>query len=1371
MGAIDQYLEAYDARTIPAPKKPGSTVEDYLAAYDAKARQPKKRGGLIEEYLEKYDAGVFKHEYPGNVIPTPGLFSPEVLKAQPWLKGAMTTAQREKAKLQLVDKYEEPEEVKPNWFWRVINKLVIPNAFFAGIAGGAEDALHMGNWDEAFKRGMASAGAMWRNKPEEAEFFKDVLVQLGMKDRKDKVDVSDVAGLLMDVFLDPTTYMGVGAVGKLGKGAGILAKFAKGGKIAEEIGKGTRVLPHLSKLAKGGKVSRKALELAQSGFIAPTMYEQAQLGQRALLKIGGYPVWKAPGFWAKYEPVAMAARDLPVIKQISKTFNPLYHIAPELAHGERLQFKSVLNAAVGDMSTQKAEVINTAVKALKGLDDTTQEAVGLAIEFKKMGYGPKQLRNFLDTEKLAPEVKTKLEDVYRVFAKNPATVETAASTLSKNVFQPYKARFAEIGIDTRHWDDFYIKHLLEKRTGKDAMDYAMGRGGGAFARTAPSLKARLHKVGDPRLSREGIPLAKFDVKKVGKEIYNEIPETGRERIGRLTAETRQSKTELLEKINTLKKSGQTFEAAKLGEKVQRIETRLQQQIRAINDINLVKDKQKITKTIERVGLHAPSEFDRQYDKFLGKILKERGALEKAQVAGKEDLAESIIERMGDLWTEWEDIQRGLLEGPVYQTAEKTVKKYGKRLETQEERYRRLFNRYTDQRMRLLNKVHKAQGRWQQTIAGEAEQALEGLDRAFLKNYGVKDEFLRREAGGVLQETAELRRAEGLLDLFREGYVPNLHVGEVTQRYVDEAEKMLQGVKFTNEVLDTFGVPITLQGPLGKALKGVPKVVSEGTGDIWIARETLKRLKVIQQLPEGLAKRTLDDHLIRLSADEAASVAKAAGETLKGYILPEGVAQQMNRYFKVAGGSDSSFEPVKKIWGAYMTMFKRYALGMPGTQARNAMGGILNSFYQGVVNPVHYGKAIKESFEAVLGGKVSEHLNLMQRMGAGGIRTAEFGQLSRLGRMNKAQRAFGHINPFGVRTENVYLKKMRQTMEIVESSLRLANFKHHLAAGWNPRGAALKVIESQFDYAPHAFSDFSNNLRANWFPFFSWTFNNLPYQAKKLLTEPGLYAVPAKVMAHMERASPETWEEREFRRPYFSELLVKPVPKAVQNIFQPWLARLGMKHEGTYYLNPNFPFQDMAKFADLSMSGLGKEILSMLNPVAKFIMEGVPYAVGGRSMDFFSGKRLSEGDMDIAPAYMQFAWRNIPPARPLIQRLGAIENREGVLRISPMMVKALETFAPPLMLPRRYMPREEDAQKYMNEPGRLNDLYIASMLSNLLGVKFILPAVEGEKQARVYKEKERVQAQYKKWREDYEFPPFKRGETPEAYKQRVRAGNY
>src|SRR3990167_8396314 len=235
-------------------------------------------------------------------------FTPEQLTATPYLKTMLTSIERGQPKLELTGQWEPPPqtEVKPSWFWRSISKLGTVNAAVAG----ATYAIQKGySPEEVWRFTMQNAKEAWKGeRPENIKYFKDVLVQAGMKDVKGEVDWVDVAGLALDVLADPTTYLGVGLAGKGGKAV----KMLKGIEGAEKI----------AQAAKKFGVSAKAIEMAKVGKLAPTMAEQAKLGQRALLSFAGKPIIEGAGFYKAYEPAAMGLwTKVPGFRTVGKIFN------------------------------------------------------------------------------------------------------------------------------------------------------------------------------------------------------------------------------------------------------------------------------------------------------------------------------------------------------------------------------------------------------------------------------------------------------------------------------------------------------------------------------------------------------------------------------------------------------------------------------------------------------------------------------------------------------------------------------------------------------------------------------------------------------------------------------------------------------------------------------------------------------------------------------------------------------------------------------------------------------------------------------------------------------------------------------------------
>lgn len=364
----------------------------------------------------------------------------------------------------------------------------------------------------------------------------------------------------------------------------------------------------------------------------------------------------------------------------------------------------------------------------------------------------------------------------------------------------------------------------------------------------------------------------------------------------------------------------------------------------------------------------------------------------------------------------------------------------------------------------------------------------------------------------------------------------------------------------------------------------------------------------------------------------------------------------------------------------------------------------------------------------------------------------------------------------ISTRNAWIRLNHAMMSVVEDNVRLANYLFHRAKGWGPESAASKVLESQFDYDPQAMTALDRKLRRYYIPFWTWIRNNIPYQLKMLTQKPGKYAIPEKVSGMLERESTETPEEKEYRRPYFEELGAVPLPggavsKAAKRsmeivgkyhplsvlmreipgfkeTYKKW-EKEGWTHGGTIYLNPNFPFQDLRKFGPPRMT----EFISTLNPMIKWLINSTIKGATGHTVQWFSGRRLSPSDMDIAPIWMQAideAAKKVPewrqPVNAAWRVLGARHDASGKLKISPIALATLQTWVPPLQTVYRAMPKDPAVQKYYAEHGRAYDQWLTNLMSWTFGIKFILPAVEAEKKARIYRESARVGQLYRRAKE-------------------------
>ncbi len=175
-------------------------------------------------------------------------------------------------------------------------------------------------------------------------------------------------GLAADIGLDPTTYMGVGALTKLGAAR----KAASLGRMTAELG------------AAGGDVARATGKALQVGELAPTMGAQARAGERALVSFAGKPVIRGA-------PVLdVASQILEGVKELSK---PL-RVAPELKGLEREAFlarEAQVRSArrIGEQrAIRTLAPIATEIRALArqhGVnEEPLREAMGRALELSKV---------------------------------------------------------------------------------------------------------------------------------------------------------------------------------------------------------------------------------------------------------------------------------------------------------------------------------------------------------------------------------------------------------------------------------------------------------------------------------------------------------------------------------------------------------------------------------------------------------------------------------------------------------------------------------------------------------------------------------------------------------------------------------------------------------------------------------------------------------------------------------------------------------------------------------------------------------------------------------------------------------------------------
>lgn len=183
---------------------------------------------------------------------------------------------------------------KRNWLEKKLNLKQDQNVLFDifELLGRPQQAL-FGAID-AKQKGKDAGKAAWKGFTGKKEVSgKDLLKNAGMKDRKGKLDVSDVLGFGLDVFADPMDIplVPVSAVSKAGKAIDTATDIAKGVDKATDVAKTAKRLASPSELVfrGAGKGIKKAAGLTDRGIekvLGKIDAKQLRNAERAAEKTG-----------------------------------------------------------------------------------------------------------------------------------------------------------------------------------------------------------------------------------------------------------------------------------------------------------------------------------------------------------------------------------------------------------------------------------------------------------------------------------------------------------------------------------------------------------------------------------------------------------------------------------------------------------------------------------------------------------------------------------------------------------------------------------------------------------------------------------------------------------------------------------------------------------------------------------------------------------------------------------------------------------------------------------------------------------------------------------------------------------------------------
>jgi len=231
-------------------------------------------------------------------------------------------------------------------------------------------------------------------------------------------------------------------------------------------------------------------------------------------------------------------------------------------------------------------------------------------------------------------------------------------------------------------------------------------------------------------------------------------------------------------------------------------------------------------------------------------------------------------------------------------------------------------------------------------------------------------------------------------------------------------------------------------------------------------------------------------------------------------------------------------------------------------------------------------------------------------------------------------------------KNWIVSFFRKQMEMAEVVMRSAAYVHSRRRGLSAEEAAAVVKELHFDYSD--MKPFEKNvLRRFLFPFWSWTRNNVPLQAKFMITRPGRTRIPYLAKQEI---------EKEFGGPTPDERIM---PEFLKD-------NLGMRYNynketGTFeyfLLRSWLPSGDVAGFLDL-----GDTLTSMLNPWIRAVGDIWIYNKNpafDREVESFPGEMRDFISPEAGKEYAK-----IPGAKPIAESLAKLGSGVGLTVGSPL----------------------------------------------------------------------------------------------------------
>jgi len=260
------------------------------------------------------------------------------------------------------------------------------------------------------------------------------------------------------------------------------------------------------------------------------------------------------------------------------------------------------------------------------------------------------------------------------------------------------------------------------------------------------------------------------------------------------------------------------------------------------------------------------------------------------------------------------------------------------------------------------------------------------------------------------------------------------------------------------------------------------------------------------------------------------------------------------------------------------------------------------------------------------------------------------------------------------------QSIRSLNSWIEDIVRLGVGMDTMRWGGNVDDALKRIAKSQFDY--DELTQFERRWMRRFFPFYTWTRKNVPYQLDQLARNPAKFN---KILAGKRNLEMGTKEE-DIVPDYFLE---------------PFGVRTPFKYKGaTVYSAPDFPFQDLARYDPFDREGGGlkegaQNVMSMLTPILKAPLE----TAFGKQM--YNGVPFT-GRFQLAPASIS----KFPGMKQALQGIGWIkQSPNGEWKMRDHHIYLITNMLPTLGFLRRIAPNEPKYQR----------AYLRTLMSTIGGV--------------------------------------------------------